>query len=123
MAAIDLKESDPGYSTSVILRNTWLEFCKSANIPVPTSNPIMLAMSSKMYRLLFDHVSYFQESLVGDDSTGDQSSPVVTDGDDAYYCFGGAAICAMLKNQYKDIKNARVLLKMFYLWKFLCFEP
>ena len=35
LEAINLKESDNGYSSLVSIRNTWLEFCKSCNTPVP----------------------------------------------------------------------------------------
>ena len=33
------------------------------------------------------------------------------DGDDVYYRFGGAAICAMLKHRYKEIKKMRQFCK------------
>lgn len=33
------------------------------------------------------------------------SSTTYSDGDDVYYCFGGRALCDMLKNRYKEIKN------------------
>ena len=31
----------------------------------------------------------------------------VGDGDDVYYRFGGAALCAMLKSRYKDIRKCQ----------------
>jgi len=48
----------------------------------------------------------------------DQTSSRFTDGDDVYYRFGGAAICSMLKNRYKAIRNchstARNMLSLCY---------
>lgn len=106
LAAINISENDAGYSEIVTIRNTWLEFCRASSTPVPTSNPIMLAVSKRLYRFLLDHVSTFQDSLVKRCSMEDDStSSSFSDGDDVYYRFGGAAICGMLKNRYKAIKK------------------
>ena len=106
LAAINISENDAGFSEIVTIRNSWLEFCKACNTPVPTSNPIMLAVSSRLYRFLLDQVSSFQDSLIEKCTTEiDQTSSSITDGDDVYYRFGGATICSMLKNRYKAIKK------------------
>ena len=112
LEAINLKESDNGYSSLVSIRNTWLEFCKSCNIPVPTSNPVMIAVSSSLYAYLLNHVSAFRNPLT--EHTEALVVPVMV------YCFGGAALCAMLKNRYKEIKKCPSSVS---LWKFLCFRP
>jgi len=106
LAAINLNENDFGYSEIVTIRNIWLEFCKKCNTPVPTSNLVMLAVSSRLNRFLLDHVAAFQDSLVEGSSVEiDQTSSRLTDGDDVYYQFGGGAICSMLKNRCKAIRN------------------
>lgn len=93
LAVINLSEGDPGHFQLTILRNTWSEFCKESNTPVPTSNAIMLAVSSKSHRLFLNQAACFQESLVGTSSTEVQASPTTKDGNVVYYRFGGAAIC------------------------------
>ena len=104
LEAINLKESDNGYSSLVSIRNTWLEFCKSCNTPVPTSNPVMIAVSSSLYAYLLNHVSAFQESVT-EKSLTEHTEAFSGDGDDVYYRFGGAALCVMLKNRYNEIKK------------------
>ncbi|XP_065907081.1 uncharacterized protein [Dysidea avara] len=104
LAAIKLDEST--CATLVAARKTWLEFCKNCNFPVPGSNPVIMAISSRAYSYLLDQVSIYQASLT-DQTHSDtaESLPVGEDGDDVYYRFGGAAICAMLKIRYKEMKN------------------
>ena len=101
--AINLKESD---NNLVSIRNTWLEFCKSCNTPVPTSNPVMIVISSSICAYLLDHISAFQESVV-EKSLTEQTETFggASDGDDVYYHFGSAALCVMLQNRYKEIKK------------------
>ena len=99
--AIKLDESN--HTTLVAARKTWMEFCKKCNRPVPESNPVMLAMSSKAYSYLLDQVAIYQADLTDQDTL--ESIPVGEDDDDVYYRFGGAAICAMLKLRYKELKN------------------
>jgi len=108
LAAINLSETDTAYSEIVTIRNTWLAFCRESNTSVPTSNPVTLAVSSRLNRFLLDHVANFQDSLLEGSSIEDdrgQTSSSFTDGNDVYYRFGGVAICSMLKNRYKAIQN------------------
>jgi len=73
---------------------------------VPDSNPVMITMSSKAYRYLLDQVAIYQAGLTDQmPSDTSNSTPVGEDGDGVYYHFGGAAICAMLKHRYKELKN------------------
>ena len=112
LEAINLKENDNGYSSLVSIRNTWLEFCKSCNTPVPTSNPVMIAVSSSLYAYLLNHVSAFQESVAEKSLTEHtEAFSGASDGDDIYYRFGGAALCVMLKNRYKEIKTCPSLVR------------
>ena len=105
LAAINISENDARYSEIVSTRITWLEFCRASSTPVPTSNPFMLAVSSRLYRFLLNHVSTFQDSLVEKCSMEDSTNSF-SDGDDVYSVLGGgAAICSMLKNRYKTIKK------------------
>jgi len=104
LAAIKLNEAS--HPALVAARKTWLEFCKKCNLPVPESNPIMIAMSSRAYSYLLNQVSIYQETLT-DETPSDmaETMPVGEDGDDVYYRFGGGAICSMLKLRYKELKN------------------
>ena len=92
LADIDLKESDSGNSPLAAVRSVWLEFCKNHETPVPTSNPIMMTISSRVYFYLLDQVAMYQTELpmANDKSTEDPVSS--DDSDDVYYRFGGAAI-------------------------------
>ena len=72
------------------VRNKWLEFCTSAEFPVPVSNPVMITLSFTVYNTLIEHLaSKIEENDI----------PIVMsiDGDDVYYRFGGAALCDMLR--------------------------
>ena len=105
LADIDLKECDGDDSSLTAIRSSWLKFCKEHRTPVPASNPIMMTISSRAYFYLLNQVAMYQNELpmASDKSTGE---PVGNDdGDDAYYRFGGAAICTMLKHRYKEIKS------------------
>ena len=81
------------------VRNKWLEFCKSAEFPVPVSNPVMITLSSTVYNTLTEHLA---------SKTEENDIPIVMslDGDDVYYRFGGAALCDMLHQRYKQIKTS-----------------
>ena len=103
LADINLDES--AKASLVAARNVWLEFCKKHNSPVPKTNPIMMAISSRAYSYLLDLVSVYQASLGDQTSLGAAEITSVVDGDDVYYRFGGAAICAMLKHRYKELKS------------------
>ena len=101
LAAIKLNEAN--HATLVAARKTWLEFCKKLNLSVPLSNPIMIAMSSRVYSYLLNQVSIYQDSLT--DQTPVETTLVCEDGDDVYYRFGGATICSMLKLRYSELKT------------------
>ena len=105
LADINLKESDCGNSSLAAVRSIWLEFCKDHETPVPSSNPIMMTISSRAYFYLQDQVAMYQRelSMANDKSTEEAVSN--GDSDDVYYCFGGAAICTMLKHRYKEIRR------------------
>ena len=78
------------------VRRKWLELCKSAGFPVLISNPLMIKLSSTIYKLI-EHVASKKKE-------GDTAMSL--DGDDIYYRFGGAALCEMLHVRYKQIKTA-----------------
>ena len=103
LASINLDESV--HASLVAARNVWLEFCKKHNSPVPETNPVMMAISSTAYSYLLNQVSIYQANLVEQTSLGAAEVTSVGDGDDVYYRFGGAAICAMLKHRYKELKS------------------
>ena len=103
LVSINLDEL--AHATLVATRKMWLEFCKKCNSPVPEQNPIMITISSRAYSYLLDQVSIYQASLI-DPTTSDMVENIsVGDGDDVYYRFGGAAICAMLKHRYNELKS------------------
>jgi len=87
-------------------RNTWIEFCKLCNAPIPESNPVMIEISSRLFTYLLNHVSVFQETLAKE-GLSNHATTSVSDGDDVYYHFSGAALCAMLKSRYKDIRKCQ----------------
>ena len=68
------------------------------------SKPVMIAISSVVYNYLLGQVSLYQKSFTGQ-LAGGESSATCSDSDDVYYRFGGGALCEMLKNRYKEIKN------------------
>lgn len=103
LVAINLEES--AHASLVATRKIWLEFCKKCNSPVPEPNPIMMAISSRAYGYLLDQVSVYQASLADQTPSGAVENTSVGDGDDVYNRFGGAAICAMLKHRYNELKN------------------
>lgn len=105
LADINLKESDSSDSSLAAIRSVWMEFCKDHATPVPTSNPIMMTISSRAYFYLLDQVAMYQNELpmANDKSTEEPVSN--DDSDDVYYRFGGAAICTMLKHRYKKIRR------------------
>ena len=84
-------------------RDTWLQFCAANDTPVSESNPVMMTVSSTIYRVLLECVTSFQESLVTTDATAITNG--YEDGDDVYYRFGGAAICEMLELHYQQIRS------------------
>ena len=93
LADINLDVSD---SSLAAIRNIWLKYCKDHETPVPTSNPVMMTISARTYFYLLDQVAMYistEEQVTSNNNS-----------DDVYYQFGGAAICAMLKQKYKDIK-------------------
>ena len=104
LADINLKESDSGNFWLAAVRSIWLEFYKDHETPVPSSNPIMMTISSRAYFYLQDQVAMYQRelSMANDKSTEEAVSS--GDSDDVYYRFGGAAICTMLKYRYKEIR-------------------
>ena len=106
LAAINLNEET--HAMLVAARRTWLEFYKKCDLPVPESNPIMIAMSSGAYRYLLNQISVYQERLTdGTRAPLDtaEAALIGEDGDDVYHRFGGGAICSMLKLRYKELKN------------------
>ena len=103
LATINLDESV--HASLVAARNVWLEFCEKHNYPVLETNPVMMTISSRAYSHLLSHVSIYQASLAEQTSLGAAEVTSVGDGDDVYYHFGSAAICAMLKHRYKELKS------------------
>jgi len=93
IAVLNLKEL-PGCDVSDA-RDAWLHFCSANGAPVPESNPVMMTITATIYRVLLKHVMSFQESLTATNIVTKASE--YTDSDDIYYCFGGTAICDMLK--------------------------
>ena len=84
-------------------RDAWLQFCSANGVPVPESNPVMMTITSTIYRVLLESVMNFQESLTATNAVATASE--YKDGDDVYYRFGGATICEMLKLHYKQIRS------------------
>ena len=106
LADISLDVADSQNASLAGIRNEWLEYCKDHETPVPTSNPVMMTISARTYFYLLDQVAVFQKELpAANKSTEEQILSSNNDSDDVYYRFGGAAICAMLKQRYKDIKK------------------
>ena len=99
LSEINLEDPD-AYKISEA-RSLWLSFCEENGTPVPESNPVMMTISSAIYHFLLDYVSNFQSTSV------ETVSPIVQEGDDVYYRFGGAAISDMLHLRYKEIKSCR----------------
>ena len=102
--AIGFDESDKYYSSLISTRRTWIKFCKDHTTTVSDSKPVMMAISSAVYNYLLGQVSIYQESLT-DQTPNRELSAQSSDGDDVYYRFGGGALCEMLKNRYKEIKD------------------
>ena len=84
-------------------RNTWLEFSKANGVPVPHCNKVMMIILSTVYHFLLDHVARFQRKLVQPESI-----TIEADEDGVYYRFGGATLCSMLHNLYKEVKCCSV---------------
>ena len=96
---------DKSVETSVAdLRKQWLDFCDIHHIAIDDSKKVMIPISSSVYELLLERSSDFQNKL---DATGTmkESVQLPTDGDDVYLRFGGAALCDMLHQHYKQIKS------------------
>jgi len=105
LAEINLDTSDSQNASLAAIRNIWMEYCKNHETPVPTSNPVMITISARAYFYLLDQVAMFQKELPAASKSTEGPVPSNNDGDDVYYRFGGAAICAMLKQRYNDIKK------------------
>jgi len=99
LEAINLNQTDE--SSLVSLRNRWLQFCEANDVLVE-SNPVMITVSSAIYALLLERARDYQISLICSEPSRPAS---VTDGDDVYLRFGGAALCNMLHLHYKQIKS------------------
>ena len=64
----------------------------------------MIPISSAVYELLLERTEEFQRNLSpAASATGRPVNSV--DGDDVYFCFGGAALCDMLHQHYKQIRS------------------
>ena len=85
LADINLKESDSGNSSLAAVRSIWLEVCKDHETPVPSSNPIMMMISSRAYFYLHDQVAIYQSelSMANDKLTEEAASN--GDSDNVYY--------------------------------------
>jgi len=105
LAAIDMDETDEKYASLVEARVQWMRFCRENATTIADSKPVMITVSSAIYSYLLQQVSVYQESLSGPDPRAGSSQTECSDGDDVYYRFGGGALCEMLKNRYKEIKN------------------
>ena len=105
LIAINLEKSVE-HSVAAI-RLQWLDFCDRSGIPVPESNPVMITLSLAVYEQLLECTERFQRSLScnRESVSTPPCSPVVTDGDDVHFRFGGDAICEMLHLRYKQIKG------------------
>ena len=101
IAVINLKEL-PECDVSDT-RDAWLHFCSANGTTVPESNPAMMTITATIYRVLLERVMSFQESLTATNTV--TTARKFTDGNDVYYCFGGAAICDKLKLHYKQIRS------------------
>jgi len=101
IAVLNLKELPECHVSDA--RDAWLQFCSTNGVPVPESNPVMMTISSTLYRVLLERVMSFQDSLIATNTVATASE--YKDGDDVYYRFGGAAICDMLKVHYKQIRS------------------
>ena len=86
------------HTSLVATRKMWLDFCKKCKFPVPEANPVMIVY-------LLDQVSVYQASLANPTPSDALENTSLFDGDDVYYHFGGATICAMLKRRYNELKN------------------
>ena len=105
LSVINLEKS---VKTSVAsLRAQWLDFCEDHCISIDDSKKVMIPISSSVYELLLERSNDFQSSLDAT-STSSESTQLPTslvDGDDVYLRFGGAALCDMLHQRYKQIKG------------------
>ena len=82
------------------LRQVWIDFCNSNNVPIPESNSIMISLSSVIYNFLLEHVATYQQGLTASSLSGISEQ----DSDDVYFRFGGAALCDMLHLHYQKIR-------------------
>ena len=91
------------------LRNQWLGFYESNGISDLDSKKVMILISSAVYELLLERAEEFQKNLNHPQGSGasSASSSSLTDGDDVYIRFGGAALCDMLHQRYKSIKSCQ----------------
>jgi len=105
----DIKLEKSVEQSVATMRMQWLDFCDSKGVPVPESNPVMITLSAAVYEQFLECAERFQKNLSnsGGSVSTSTSSPVVTDGDDIYLKFGGAAICKMLHQHYKQIKGCK----------------
>ena len=101
LSAIDLQEPT-SYQLSET-RLAWLHFCEENGAPVPTSNPVMMTVSSAIYHYLLDYIARLQVNAPK--QTCRKST--IMDGDDVYYRFGGAALADMLHLRYDQIRVCR----------------
>ena len=89
------------------VREEWLNFCEDYHIPIDDSKKVMIPISSAVYELLLEKSCDFQNDLKGSSSSRElmQQPANSVDGDDVYLRFGGAALCDMLHQHYKQIKS------------------
>ena len=77
-------------------------FCGKHGVSESESNKVMIHILSAVYELLLERTEYFQRSQKPTSSVSER--PLDTaDGDDVYFCFGGAALCDMLRQFYEQI--------------------
>ena len=100
----EIKLHDPSDYWIRESRTIWLRFCEENSVLVPVSNPVMMTISSALYHCFLDHINHFQCNRSSCSSTAQGAE---TDGNDVYFCFGGAAISDMLHFHYKEIKHCK----------------
>ena len=64
---------------------------------------VLISVSSAVYDLLLEKAKGFQRSWKPTSSASGRPLDTV-DGDDVYFCFGGATPCDMLHQHYKQLK-------------------
>ena len=84
-----------------------------------------MTISTRAYFYLIDQVAIFQKELPAAIKFTEEQITSKNDNDDVYYQCGDAAICAMLKQRYKGIKNValQVIQGIVCLLKFVYFKP